>query len=161
MIAYQQGEYTAFTELYDRHAGRVYGYLRARLSEEAEAADILQNVFLKLHENRRRYNGRFPFLPWLFTIARNLLIDHWRKHKAIPVEAETFEALPSPEPGADEEVLVRQALEQLSPDDRRLIELRFDEGLSFSDLARRLGISDDSARKRVSRLFRRLRGEVR
>ncbi len=160
MSLYQQAEYGAFEELYSRHSSRVYGYFKNRLSSPGEAEDFLQHTFLKLHQARASYNGMLPFLPWLFSIARNLLIDHLRKHRPTVIEADKLIALAEKASlsGSPEPVVSWDEVMKLLPDDQRqMIQQRFEEGLSFEDIARLSGVSEVSARKRLSRTVQGLR----
>lgn len=160
MALYQQGEYGAFEELYSRHSGRVYGYFKSRVSSPGEAEDLLQHTFLKFHQGRASYNGVLPFLPWLFSIARNILIDHLRKHRPVTIEAEKLVALAekATAEGTSEPTVTWDAVMKLLPEDqRKLIQLRFEEGMSFDDIAKLSGVNETSARKRMSRTIQGLR----
>ncbi|MCB0349058.1 MAG: RNA polymerase sigma factor, partial [Bdellovibrionales bacterium] len=84
MKLYQNDNFTAFEELYGRYTSRVYSYLRKRLSSSEAIEDLYQKVFLKLHENRGKYDDKLLFAPWLFTITRNVLIDWYRLKKDLP-----------------------------------------------------------------------------
>jgi len=157
MVRYQNGEYGAFEEIYQRHSGKVYGYLKKHLPDEAD--DLLQQTFLKLHHYRRRYDPKYPFLTWLFTITRRLVIDSLRKHHPIIVDSDFLAKVPA-EPGSTCErepgVLVK-TLKSLPVEQQELLRLRFEEGLSFDDVAARLGVRPAAARKRVSRIVQALR----
>jgi RNA polymerase sigma factor (sigma-70 family) len=96
-----------------------------------------------------------PFLPWLFAICRHLLIDFTRRRRPLPVEASELVVI-SPEEGNEWGAI----LGGLNREQRTLLELRFEQGLSFEELAVRYGIASAALRKRVSRLIRRLREEV-
>lgn len=161
MVLYQQGEYGAFVELYGRYSGRVYGFLRKRANVPGEAEDLLQKTFLKVHQNRRRFDATLPFLPWLFSIARHVLIDHLRKHKAIPVEEAALEALAdgnvSTAPDSEERPSWDEVMRLLPSEQKRLMELRFQEGLSFDEIAERSGLTSVTVRKRMSRIMKALR----
>ena len=75
-------EPSAFGTLYDRYLGRIYAYLRARSSNDEEAADLTQQVFLQALDALPRYReGRVPFAAWLFRIARNAAIDSHRRRR--------------------------------------------------------------------------------
>jgi RNA polymerase sigma factor (sigma-70 family) len=150
MKAYQQGELAAFEELYRRHSGRVYGYLRGRLKGDREAEDLFQQVFLKLHHHRDRYDTSLPFLPWIFSIARNVLIDYVRKPRPVAVESQVLEREPAPE-AAVPALSFADAVSGLPQEQRRLLELRYREGLSFEEISRKTGVNAPTARKRVSR----------
>lgn len=161
MMLYQQGEYGAFRELYLRHSGRVYGYLKKKMFQPGEAEDVLQQVFLKFHQYRGNYDPALPLLPWLFSIVRNTHIDQLRKRRPIPLESEKLAALAERAEQADavgeKTVTWDEVLSLLPEDQRRLIQQRFDEGLSFEEIAQMSGITEISARKRVSRTIQSLR----
>ncbi len=77
MTLYQSGDYMAFECLYERHSGRVFQYLKGKVEGEV-AKDLLQETFLKVHRARAQYQPQYPFLPWLFTVARNSLNDFFK-----------------------------------------------------------------------------------
>lgn len=154
MTAYQGGSYDAFEQLYFRHAGRVYAFLNARLRQAEEAQEILQQTFLQVHQSRLRYRNELPFLPWLFSICRNLMIDSIRRKR--PTASNEMESFATGEvPSA-----TNLDLDFLDEEPRRLLEMRFQEGLSFDEMALRTGTSAPTLRKRLSRLLGRLRKEV-
>ena len=77
MALYQSGDGHAFETLYRRHSGRVFEFLQKK-TNPLNARDLLQEAFLKLHRARHQYSVQYPFLPWLFTITRNVLVDFVR-----------------------------------------------------------------------------------
>ncbi|HEX9384404.1 MAG TPA: sigma-70 family RNA polymerase sigma factor, partial [Gemmatimonadaceae bacterium] len=95
MAAYQAGNQDAFGELFERYAGRVYGFLVRRLGDVATAEDLHQEAFLRLHRARDSYNPERPFRAWLFTIVHNLVNDSLRSRRRAPI-AEPLDALKSP-----------------------------------------------------------------
>ena len=160
MVKYQQGEHEAFGELYSRHSGKVYAYLKARLSQSQMADDLLQTTFLKLHEHRSRYDKRLLFLPWLFTITRNAMIDSIRKKSAILVDGAELERLAGGGGNNQDETRekeVEAAVALLPAEQRELMKMRFKEGLSFEEIGTRLGLNEPTIRKRISRTIQGLR----
>ena len=160
MVSYQSGDSRAFDELYARHSGRVYGYLKSKLHGPGEAEDLLQQTFMKFHQSRASYNGLLPLLPWIFSIARNLLIDHFRKNRPTVIETDKLIALADRalRAEASEPVVTWDEVMKLLPEEqRRLLQLRFEEGLSFEEIAKRSGVNETSARKRMSRTVQGLR----
>lgn len=163
MVLYQQGEYAAFAELYARHSGRLYGYLKKRLSGPGEAEDLFQLCLLKVHQNRMRFDATLPFLPWLFSIAHNVLVDFLRKRRATPMETEALINLAdrqerdSSERDGDERKTWDKILGLLPEEQKELLRLRFEEGLSFDDIARMNGTNAVSTRKRLSRTVQGIR----
>lgn len=156
MVAYQLGEAQAFGELYSRHASRVLGFLRKKVRSEALARDIFQSTFLKFHKSRARYDAAFPFVPWLFTICRNELLDALKKPHLkneslvaeIPDLAEVERPSQMPAPN----------LSGLSQAQRDAVEMRYNKEFSFDEIAARLDTSPANARKLVSRAIQFLRG---
>lgn len=157
MLAYQKGEAHAFLALYRRHHGRVFGYMKKRVQNTMLAEDLLQNVFFKLHQSRAQYDGRFPFLPWLFVICRSALIDAHRRGNrleqthAVPLEEGHLTSQSSA--GSEQEDFTGL----LSGAQQQLVRWRYQDDLPFQEIAKRLGISENTASQRLSRAIRRLR----
>jgi len=77
--AVRRGDRGAFAALVQAHQSAVYGFLRARLLENADAEDLCQEVFLRCFVGRERVNGEFHIRSWLIGIARNVLYEHVRR----------------------------------------------------------------------------------
>lgn len=164
MQAYTAGDNEAFQELYKRHNGRVLGYLRSKLSSQNEAEDVFQEVFAKLHKYRFKYTSSIPFLAWFFTIVRNTLVDHIRKQKTqskhIQVDSSLLIDVVD---NQDVDIPISDILEELAgltENQRQILELRFNEGLTFEDIAVRMNVSYPNARKLASRAIQKLRKMV-
>ena len=164
MEQYRNGSMEAFEELYERHKGKVYGYLGKRVSNRFDRDEIHQNVFLKLHRSRHRYNSSFPFLPWLFTLCRNVLIDFIRTKEAkegrlVAGEGliEGLSAVDSEDSGID---VLAPVISELNEDQREAIRMRYGEDFSFEEIARKLNTSVPNARQIISRAIKKLRGLV-
>ncbi|MCK5601074.1 sigma-70 family RNA polymerase sigma factor [Candidatus Pacearchaeota archaeon] len=162
MQNYINGDVEAFHILYHRHKGRVLGYLNSRLESQDEAEDVFQEVFTKLHKYRFKYKKDIPFLPWLFTVVKNTLIDHIRKNatrnKHIQLGAEQINNAQNIK---EENLSIAEAISELSSlsnKQRQAIELRFNDDLSFEDIAIRMNTSQTNVRKIVSRAIQKLRG---
>lgn len=164
MQAYIEGNMEAFESLYARHKGRIFAYLMTRVRDRSEAEDIFQAVFAKLHRSRHQYRQEIPFLPWIFTITRNSLIDHIRSKEAyakhIIVSEEAVYAYA--EPVSDDAPMhaVTAEMTKLNQNQRRAIELRFNQGLTFEEIAEQMQTSADNARQLISRAIRKLRGLI-
>jgi RNA polymerase sigma-70 factor (ECF subfamily) len=116
---------------------------------------------LKLHQSREKYDPAMPFLPWVFAITRNVLIDDVRKHRATPIDSEKLVAIADrrnrEEDGVEGVTDWDEILRLLPEDQRNLLKMRFEEGLSFEDIAKRCGGNETSVRKRVSRTIQGIR----
>lgn len=160
MTEYRLGNEDAFTVLYERHSSKIYGYLRAKTPSDALAREIFQVTFLKLHATRDRYRTDLPFLPWLFAICRNELIDTMRKRARNLEDATEWLPEVAVLPPEKESKTVR--LDGLPGQQRQAIEMRYQEDLSFETIAARLGTSPANARQLVNRgvkVLRRIYGK--
>jgi RNA polymerase sigma-70 factor (ECF subfamily) len=157
---YRQGDGTAFEEIYRRHSGKIYGFLLAKLRSREQAEDLFQVVFKKIHDHRHRYSPSLPLLPWIFTITRNTWLDHVRKKKTTSFEAEILS------PGPDEPLAetswadLEAQLQRLAPAHLEVLRLRYEQGLSFQEIAKLKKKSEVSLRKRVSRVLAQLRRQL-
>lgn len=164
MEEYKKGSMDAFEELYYRHKAKVYGYLSKRVRSRFDRDEIQQNVFLKLHRSRHSYNSSFPFLPWLFTICRNVMIDFLRSKEAkegkLLQDDGIIDTLASVEKEASQIDALMPAMAKLNKDQREAIKMRYGEDFSFEEIAKRLDTSVPNARKVISRAVKKLRGLV-
>jgi len=161
MQAYAGGDMEAFEALYHRHKNRIFGFLLARLRDRAEAEEVFQNLFAKLHVARSRYRPEVPFLPWVFTIARNALIDHIRRketfRKHITLSEAGMEAFAEPDPGESQAAIDFSEMRRLTEAQRQALGFRFNQGLTFQEIAERMQTTADNSRQIISRAIRKLR----
>ena len=103
----QRGDVSAFEALYVRHFDRVYAYLAATVGNRHDAEDLTVQTFVRVIESIHRFEQRAtPFEAWLFRIARNLAVDHFRRSRRVePTEAPPPDA--PPQPSAEEQALSR------------------------------------------------------
>lgn len=142
----QAGDSAAFTEIYRRYQPKVYSYIYFRVDSEATAEDLTSEVFVRLvqHIRKFQYRGR-PLLAWLYTIARNLVTDHYRRAgrtTELPIDdsfvADTPDPLQVVNRTLEQERLTR-ALDDLTDAQREVIVLKFFENMDNSTAARTLG----------------------
>jgi RNA polymerase sigma-70 factor (ECF subfamily) len=136
------GDPEAFAQLYDAYVDRIYRYIYFRVSDDSLTEDLTSQVFLKAWEYLDRYQaGSSPYLAWLYTIARNLVIDHYRT-KRETVNLDDIVHISGNEPSPDEEVQsrfeideMRDALQFLTDEQQQVLILRFISGLSTENVA--------------------------
>jgi RNA polymerase sigma-70 factor (ECF subfamily) len=161
MAAYQRGDLDAFDRLYAMLERELWGFLRARCHDPQRVDDLLQETFLQIHRSRRSYLPGLPVRPWVYAIAKRVFLMHVRTVKRRE-SRETTELSMAREPEvpaasvADRSMLV-SALRHVSPDGRRAFLLHHWRGLSFHEIAARLGIAPSAAKLRSSRAASRLR----
>jgi RNA polymerase sigma-70 factor, ECF subfamily len=142
----QQGDRDAFACLYATYIERIHRYIRFRVTDEELAEDITSHVFLKAWEKLGTYKpGQSPFIAWLYRIARNSVIDHYRTRKfAISLEEADPEEL-SHTDEVDEKIdlhiqsqLLREALKELTDMQQEVLVLKYVCGFSTSEIALKL-----------------------
>ncbi len=156
MVEYKLGNEEAFQVLYGRHRDKVYGYLSKKLYSKSQVDDVFQECFLRLHKFRSKYDSSFPFLPWLFTISRNAMVDYLRrtsKNREEPLG----EADDMTHDGGMQRRELAEGLKALSAKEGSVLELHHLQGYSFEEVATHLNIQSSSARKISSRAIQKLR----
>ena len=147
------GDPQAFARLYDAYVERVSRYIYFRVSEANDTEDLVSQVFLKAWENLDRYKpGASPFVAWLYTIARNLVIDHYRtKKNTLPLEEAI--ALPSDMEMPDAEAqmrfdleAMRDGLQSLSADQQQALVLKYIAGLPNDSIAKIMNKQEGTVR---------------
>jgi RNA polymerase sigma-70 factor (ECF subfamily) len=158
MMDYQGGDIMAYEVLYVRHSPRIYGYIRKQIGEGL-AADALQETFIRLHSSRHLFNQELPFLPWLFTITKNICTDILRKEARYPKTVllnEEIVASIASMPDSNEWLEVM--MEKLSStDQQQAIRLRYFQDWSFEEIAEKLKTTPTNSRKLVSRGLKQLK----
>ena len=160
------GDRRAFAALYDLHVDAVYRYAFFRVRSDAEAEDVTSEVFQRALIAMPRYEPRRPFLAFLYTIARNVVADRFRKVRAAaPFEdAIKHESdAPGPEETSlrlDEARLVRAAIGKLTELQQEVIVLKFIEGRETKEIARITGKPEATIRGIQMRALAALRGLI-
>lgn len=162
MALYQKGELVAFEQIYKRYSSRLYGFLLKKTNGHSSMSqELLQESFFRLHAQRHKYNSSYPFLPWLFTLCRNLLLDELKTAESRRQKV-TQSLDPSFESGDNSwtpltEAYLQEAWQGLPKNQQRALELRYLEDWSFEDIATQMSSQPQSVRQWVSRGLRRLR----
>ena len=150
--------------LYDEYYERIARYVFVRLRDQSEAEDLAGEVFLKALESLDSYKERgIPMQAWLFKIAHNIVVDHFRKtakRKTVPIDNVQITAEFDLQRTAEANIelaRVTKAMEQLTPVQRRVIELRFFSGLTSEEAGQVLKKRAGAVRELQSAAIRRLR----
>jgi len=147
------GNQQAFTRLYDEHFDKIYRYIYFRVSNQAEAEDLTQEVFLKALQAIGSYKWRdLPFAAWLFRIAHNQVIDHLRKRskqKKAPLEEAAAVSMEDPVAMTEHKSEIEEltsAVKELPSAQQEVISLRFISGLPIAEVAKTLGKSEGTVK---------------
>ena len=165
LIRKAKEEPRAFARLYDHFSRSVYRYLYSRVGNPADAEDLTAQTFLTALEKLPRYRERGNFKAWLFTIARNKAMDHFRKQRS--ETRSSVDDLAVERQDLLVEVIRSEQIDQLSAliqslgdDEQELLRLRYVADLSFSEMADLLGKRQDAVKKSLYRLQARLQSQM-
>jgi RNA polymerase sigma-70 factor (ECF subfamily) len=158
------GDKQAFEELYRLFYTPVYRYIRLRVRNKAEAEDLAQTVFFKVYSALPRFEyGNSAPLAYFFTVARNTVIDHWRKSGRVIYDDDILinkESELAEKSGAEikeTKEMIFQAMESLTDDQRDIITYKFLHELGTHEIAEMLGKSEEAVRQLQSRALKSLR----
>jgi RNA polymerase sigma factor (sigma-70 family) len=174
VAAVRAGEESAFEELFRRYHARVYAFVRRRVRDEGRAEDITQEAFLNALRRLRETHAGVSFRPWIYEIARNSTIDHFRRvSRADEVSVDAVDQLRATDHlrlvtdrGPEREVAAKQQLEalrgafdELSDRHVRILLMRELEGLSYREIGERMQLSRPGVESTLFRARRRLETE--
>jgi RNA polymerase sigma factor (sigma-70 family) len=169
----RRGSQDAFRHLYRELFTPVASYVQIRVHNREDAEDITSGVFRKFLIGMDRFDpSRGSVMTWVVTMARNAVIDHYRRTRPSAGEVESLDdataasladGRPSPLRAmiVDEEIArVRRFLDRQPAEIREMFSLRFEQGLRVREVAEVMGLSPDAAKQRFSRAFRKLQLEL-
>ena len=159
-----QGDQSAYREIVDRHGRSVFNLACRLLRDRAVAEDVTQDTFLKAFQRLASFDLERRLAPWLLRIAHNRAVDVLRGSKppTTPLDEESLASTTvADRPGAELERselrrVLDQALDRLRPAYKAAIVLRYQEALSYADLALVLGVPEGTAKTYVRRGRREL-----
>lgn len=166
MSIVQAGDLSPASEIYDRYSSRIYNFAFRFLRNSEAAEDAVQEVFVKMLKHANQFNGDAKLSTWLFSITANWCRDYLRKSDNKPKETEeVLLSLPGPSEMAPDrtlerrqnEAMVQQALEALTPEQREAILLSRYQGLSYAEIAQISGCSEGAVKTRVFRAMETLK----
>lgn len=164
--ACQAGNLKEFGVLYDRYVKKIYDFIYYKTWHRETAEDLTSQVFFKALENINSFDeAKGGFSSWIYRIARNTVIDHYRtkkqevniddvwglqKDNTIETDIDVSQKLEK----------VREYLEQFKPQQREVVILRLWENMSYHEIAEATGLSVASCKMTVSRVLNKLRQEM-
>ena len=164
----QQGEREALEELYLMHFDRIYSYLHMSVGNRHDAEDLTTQTFMKMLESIKRFRWRSaPFSAWLFRIAHNLAMDHFRASRRWQPEDEVPEPAGDAEPSAEAVALqtigresMLQLIENLSQEQKQVLTLKFVFNLPNAEVATILGKSEGAIKSLQHRALVSLQKQI-
>ncbi len=160
---YLAGDERAFEQLLHRHKRKVWSHIYLLVRDRELTEDIFQDVFIKVVNTLKegRYNEEGKFLPWVMRIAHNLVIDHFRRNKKMPLvrsndDHDVFATLAQPGKNMEQRLVnlqidedVRRLIDHLPEEQREVVMMRTYLGMSFKEIAEHTEVSINTALGRM------------
>lgn len=168
MAAYRDGDSAAFDTLYERHRASLYRFVLRGVKSRGLAEELYQDIWMRVIEARLRYSPTARFTTWLYTIAHNRLVDHWRRKELAAVEPEETEQVPAgvdadparrAEGRQDLERLAR-AIEALPRAQREAFLLHEETGMTALEIAAVTDSDPEAVKSRLRYAYAKLRTAV-
>jgi RNA polymerase sigma-70 factor (ECF subfamily) len=164
----QQGERAALEELYLIHFDRIYSYLHMSVGNRHDAEDLTTQTFLKMLESIGRFRWQSaPFSAWLFRIAHNLAMDHFRARRRWQPEEDVPEPVGSEEPSAELEAMqaigrqsMLELIDKLSPEQQQVLTLKFVFNFPNADVAKILDKTEGAIKSLQHRALASLQKQI-
>ena len=160
---YVAGDERALGTLIERHQSRLYNFIYSKINDRDVCDDVFQDTFVKVIKTLKSnsYNEEGKFLPWVMRIAHNLVIDHFRKNKKMPMLRESeefsiFSILGDDTPNIEKQIITLQIendlsrlIEKLPEDQKQVLIMRMYHDLSFKEISEQTGVSINTALGRM------------
>ena len=152
-----------FEHLYERYADKVYRKCLSFVKDEAKAEDFTHDIFLKLVLSLSSYKEHAKFSTWLYSITYNFCVDKVRTSKKLQEVAleENFDGIIDDTEDAElkeiEARRLRETLHQVSPEERSILLMKYQEDLSIKDIAEMLGVTESAVKMRLKRAKEKVR----
>lgn len=160
---YIAGNETALAQLIKRHQSKIYGFIYSKIGDRDLSDDIFQDTFIKVIRTIKSnsYNEEGKFLPWVMRIAHNLIVDHFRKNKKMPMFRETeefsiFSIMTDDSPTIENKIITTQIakdlqklIDELPEDQKEVLIMRMYQDMSFKEISEATGVSINTALGRM------------
>jgi RNA polymerase sigma-70 factor (ECF subfamily) len=160
MVRYQAGDFAAARALIEQVSPLLLRFFVARRASRADADDLLQETWLRIHKVRHTYRPSEPASPWFYAIARHVQVDHYRRAARTAAHEERLEDVPEvAAPGGERDSADELAtlLAPLSASQREIIEMLKVAGMSLEEVARARSSSVGAVKQKVHRAYQTLR----
>lgn len=168
---YVAGEENAIATLINRHQSKIYGFIYSKVANRDVSDDIFQDTFIKVIKTLKSnsYNEEGKFLPWVMRIAHNLVVDHFRRNKKMPMFRETeefsiFSIMSDDVPNIESQLItnqvesdLRKLIDELPADQKEVLIMRMYQDLSFKEISELTDVSINTALGRMRYALMNLR----
>ena len=169
LLLIREDDMVAFYQLYERYSRRLYGFVLRYIKQEADAEEIVQEVFIKIWEKRKTIDVYSSFESFLFTVAYNATISQFRKRASEKKYLEHLKSLQQVEraPDLTDEIhfnelneKVQALLNELTPRQKEIFQLSREQGLAHDEIAKKLDISVNTVKKHITNTLAFLKSRI-
>ncbi len=167
MIAFAEGQTAAFDALYARHRAPLFRYVKRLCRHHETARELYQDIWMRIIEKRGNYRPQAKFSTYLYTVAHNRVVDHFRRQRVrgdvtIPPEYVDEIAGDAAEPGAELDAIdtakrILAVLDGLPDEQREAFLLKEEGGMSVGEIAAATGVGPETAKSRLRYAFAKIR----
>jgi len=165
MLAYARGDSAAFETLYRKHKDALYRFFLRQCGNQALAEELYQEVWLRVIKARASYQNKAKFTTWLYRIAHNILVDHYRMPQTETDDETVAEDIPDNAANDPEVILSRQEkierfrvqLQNLPKEQLEVFLQKEEAGLSLEEIALTAGVNQEAIKSRLRYAVKKLR----
>lgn len=168
---YVSGDEGALATLIERHQAKIYNFIYSKIQDRDLSDDIFQDTFIKVIKTlkTKSYNEEGKFLPWVMRIAHNLVVDHYRRNKKMPMQRDSgeysvFSFLFDSSPNIENQMISEQVeldltrlIDELPEDQKEVLMMRIYQDMSFKEISDLTGVSINTALGRMRYALMNLR----
>jgi len=165
MLNVKSGDLGKLGLLYERHKKRLFGFFYNLNGNATVSEDLVQNVFVRMLKYRHTYSGEGSFMAWMFSTARNVHHDHFKKQgsqwhydiDSMGHKVEAYDNLEETSDLQDAVSILKRAMSKLAPEKREILLLSKFKAMKFSEIGTLLGCSEGTAKVKAHRALKELK----
>ncbi len=163
----RDGKSDLFGVLYDRYANKVYGKCLSFFQDRDQAQDMVQEILVKAYSRLAAFRLESRFSTWLYAITYNYCVEQYRKNQRYPHQPVEDDLVEPADEAREESALLalqvdqlKYALEQIAPEDKALLLMKYQDDMSIKDIMEQMGLQESAVKMRLSRARNRVKEVV-
>ncbi len=160
MLRVKEGELDQLGVLFEKFHPKVYDYFLRMTRDASLSSDLVQSTFERVLKGKHTYKVEYPFVGWIFRIAKNVLMDQYRRNKIKTSDnLQDYQASYELDEAKLEKTDLERALDRIKPEFKEVLLLTRYEDLKYQEVAEIIGVSETGVKTRVHRAIKQLRQE--
>lgn len=162
----EEGRTDLFGFIYQRYSSKVYRKCLSFAHDKDLAQDMAQDILVKVYHQLHKFSGKSRFSTWLYALTYNFCVEHYRKNSKFHIQGiddnhDLSEELEDSEPLFTRSRYLKRALDQIAPEDKDILVMKYQDDLSIKELTERFQISDSAVKMRLARARQRVKDLIR